>query len=88
MKADNVTEEELTELFRMVESKLKTTQMDADATAQTPQALASYRPGVGIMLLNRNNRVFVGRRRRPKGGRGKCRKVELTGRNSPCGRFS
>jgi putative (di)nucleoside polyphosphate hydrolase len=68
MKADNVTEEELTELFRMVESKLKTTQMDADATAQIPHALASYRPGVGIMLLNRNNRVFVGRRRRPKGG--------------------
>ena len=68
MKADNVTEQELTELFRMVESKLKTTQMDADATAQIPNALANYRPGVGIMLLNRNNRVFVGRRRRPKGG--------------------
>ena len=68
MKADNVTEEELTELFRMVESKLKTTRMHADATAQIPNALANYRPGVGIMLLNRNNRVFVGRRRRPKGG--------------------
>ena len=55
MKADNVTEQELTELFRMVESKLKTTQMDADATAHIPHALANYRPGVGIMLLNRNN---------------------------------
>jgi putative (di)nucleoside polyphosphate hydrolase len=68
MKADNVTEEELAELFRVAESKLKTAQMDVDATAQTPQAWASYRPGVGIMLFNRNNRVFVGRRRRPKGG--------------------
>lgn len=68
MKADNVSEQELTELFRTVASKLKTAQMNADPNAQIPHALADYRPGVGIMLLNRNNRVFVGHRRRPKLG--------------------
>ncbi|MGI8568183.1 MAG: NUDIX domain-containing protein [Methylocella sp.] len=31
------------------------------------QGFAVYRPGVGIMLVNRNNDVFVGRRRSTKG---------------------
>nr|WP_298355467.1 RNA pyrophosphohydrolase [Rhodoblastus sp.] len=29
--------------------------------------MSHYRPCVGVMLLNRNNRVFVGHRRKPKG---------------------
>jgi 8-oxo-dGTP pyrophosphatase MutT (NUDIX family) len=67
MDADHVTAQELTELLGRMESKLKITQMDADRNAEIPPALPGYRPGVGIMLLNRNNRVFVGRRRKPRG---------------------
>lgn len=67
MKADHVTEQELRELIRMMESKQRITLAKADAMTELSQAPSVYRHGVGIMLLNRNNRVFVGRRRKPKG---------------------
>jgi putative (di)nucleoside polyphosphate hydrolase len=66
MKADNVTDQELTELIRMIESKQKITLTKTDTMAEPPHPSGGYRPGVGIMLLNRNNRVFVGRRHKPK----------------------
>ena len=35
------------------------------------------RKGVGIIILNNNNHVFVGKRKDNPGTDGKCRKVEL-----------
>jgi len=67
MKADHVTAQELTELIQIVESKQRITQMKMDGREEVPPAPSEYRSGVGIMLLNRNNRVFVGHRRKPKG---------------------
>jgi putative (di)nucleoside polyphosphate hydrolase len=67
MKADNVTPDELTNLIRAIETRVHVTQAEADHKAKDPLTSSEYRPGVGIMLLNRNNRVLVGHRRKPKG---------------------
>jgi putative (di)nucleoside polyphosphate hydrolase len=67
MRADNVTEHELTALIRAVGSKLKGSHLDPHGELDVVQIPQDYRPGVGIMLVNRNNRVFVGRRCKPKG---------------------
>jgi putative (di)nucleoside polyphosphate hydrolase len=62
MEADHVSRREVAELLRAVGVRLEGSPMDSEVAQ-----LSDYRPGVGIMLLNRNNRVFVGRRRKPKG---------------------
>ena len=67
MRADNVSADELTALIRAVGSKLRTSRLDAQEELSVAQVPHGYRPGVGIMVLNRNNRVFVGRRCQPKG---------------------
>jgi putative (di)nucleoside polyphosphate hydrolase len=65
MRADNVTEHELAALIRAVGNKLKRSHLDAHGELGVAQIPQDYRPGVGIMLLNRNNRVFVGGRCKP-----------------------
>ncbi len=62
MKADNVTVSDLAALFGAVGLQPKGSRMSQDVGD-----LPDYRPGVGMMLLNRNNRVFVGHRRKTKG---------------------
>lgn len=66
-RADNVSEHELAALIRAVESKLARSPQDGQGEHSVGQVPQNYRPGVGIMLLNRNNRVFVGGRCKPKG---------------------
>jgi hypothetical protein len=53
MQADNVEEKQLREMLEGVSVQLEASRAALDA---------SYRPGVGIVLLNNDNRVFVGRR--------------------------
>ena len=78
MKADHVTAQDLTELIQMVESKQRITQMKMDGREEVPRAPSEYRSGVGIMLVNRNNRVFVGHRRKPKGAGWQMPQPKLT----------
>jgi putative (di)nucleoside polyphosphate hydrolase len=53
MHADNVEESQLRSMLNAVSVQLKASRAVNDA---------SYRPGVGIMLINQRNEVFVGRR--------------------------
>jgi putative (di)nucleoside polyphosphate hydrolase len=53
MHADNVKESQLREMLEAVSVQIQTSRAAHDAT---------YRPGVGIVLLNTGNQVFVGRR--------------------------
>lgn len=64
MKADRVTERQLIISITAVLNKL-----GAGSVPEPGQARATrdYRPNVGIMLLNANNEVFVGRRSRVNG---------------------
>src|SRR6266508_1537398 len=66
MEADNVNERDLRKLFTPIAWKISS---DRSLTGGTPAMAASgegegaqYRRGVGIMLLNQQNDVFVGRR--------------------------
>jgi putative (di)nucleoside polyphosphate hydrolase len=61
MKADRVTEPELISLISATLSRLGESN-DAKALGGV-RAARDYRPNVGIMLLNKANNVFVGRRR-------------------------
>lgn len=66
MRADNVDEHELRAMLRRIASKLATNSADvasADQTDTEPSASSpGYRRGVGIVLLNVDNKVFVGQR--------------------------
>jgi putative (di)nucleoside polyphosphate hydrolase len=53
MQADKVEESQLREMLEQVSVQLEASRAALDA---------SYRPGVGIVLLNSGNQVFVGRR--------------------------
>jgi NUDIX domain len=67
MRADHVTEQQLMSLISGTLSKLAVG--SHSGSAGNPKSLprfADYRPSVGIMLLNANNDVFVGRRQRTK----------------------
>lgn len=68
MRADHVTEQQLISLISDTLSKLTVGSQSGSAANPKPSpAFADYRPGVGIMLLNVNNDVFVGRRIKTKG---------------------
>ena len=68
MKADRVPEQQLTEMVRAASSKLnKRAETVKSQDADPGRMPAEYRAGVGIMLLNRDNDVFVGRRRNTEG---------------------
>jgi putative (di)nucleoside polyphosphate hydrolase len=68
MKADHVTEHQLMELIGATLSKLGAgSETEPGGNPELARAAKDYRPSVGIMLLNRNNDVFVGRRRDTKG---------------------
>jgi NUDIX domain len=68
MKADHVTEPQLMELIGAALNKLGAgSETDPDANPEPGRAAKGYRPSVGIMLLNKNNDVFIGRRRSTKG---------------------
>jgi putative (di)nucleoside polyphosphate hydrolase len=65
MEADAVAESDLIALMQTVAHNLGAGR-STDSIAQgidVPHAPTEYRPGVGIMLLNHKNEVFVGRRR-------------------------
>ncbi|MGH6817265.1 MAG: RNA pyrophosphohydrolase [Methylovirgula sp.] len=62
MRADRVTEHELVSLISATLSRLGADSKDGKTLAGA-RALRDYRPSVGIMLLNKANNVFVGRRR-------------------------
>jgi len=61
MKADNVTADDLTKLVNVMGMEARPAPLSQGSKP------SDYRPCVGIMLFNRNNRVFVGHRRKPKG---------------------
>jgi 8-oxo-dGTP pyrophosphatase MutT (NUDIX family) len=68
MRADHVTEQQLMSLISDTLSKLTVGSQSGSAANTKPSPyFADYRPGVGIMLLNVNNEVFVGRRTKTKG---------------------
>jgi len=66
MKADDVDEHELRAMLRRIAAKLKIDGEDASSGQTNTEPSASsprkYRPGVGIVLLNENNEVFIGQR--------------------------
>ena len=59
MKSDRVTKQEVSEILRSASRKLAS---DPEPALQhgANQRRGAYRPGVGIMLLNPRNEVFVG----------------------------
>lgn len=61
MKADHVTLDDLTKLVGAAGVKARPVSPDQASE------LTNFRPCVGVMLFNRNNRVLVGHRRKPKG---------------------
>jgi hypothetical protein len=68
MRADHVTEQQLMSLISDTFSKLAVGSQFGSAAHPKPlPAYANYRRGVGIMLLNVNNDVFVGHRIKTKG---------------------
>jgi hypothetical protein len=63
MRADHVEEHELLVTLSAIGVGLREARRANDAESQESSIdLSEYRPGVGIILLNRNKRVFVGRR--------------------------
>ncbi len=66
MKADRVTEQELVSLIGATLSRLGAGSTDRSALKGARSA-RDYRASVGIMLLNKTNEVFVGRRRKTNG---------------------
>jgi putative (di)nucleoside polyphosphate hydrolase len=68
LKADHVTDEQLRELISMSLAGCRPVTDPEPANNEKRELSAkNYRPGVGIMLLNANNQVFVGRRRDTRG---------------------
>jgi hypothetical protein len=67
-RADHVTEQQLMSLISDTLSKLTVGSRSGSAANIKPSpSFADYRSGVGIMLLNVNNEVFVERRTKTKG---------------------
>ncbi len=64
MRADRVTEQQLVALIGEMLSKLAAGSKASPGGSPIGHAARDYRPSVGIMLLNGNNDVFVGRRRK------------------------
>jgi putative (di)nucleoside polyphosphate hydrolase len=64
LKADHVTDDQLRSL---IGATLRGARVESDQTVARNPGSARYRPSVGIMLLNTNSQVFVGRRRNAKG---------------------
>jgi putative (di)nucleoside polyphosphate hydrolase len=67
MKADKVAEQELLDLLRSAAGRLaagtqETTTVNPGRLPMPENDAAQYRPGVGIMLVNDQNEVFLGRR--------------------------
>jgi putative (di)nucleoside polyphosphate hydrolase len=71
MKADRVDPEQIRELFARLgpahAASAAASPAQEGEIAIYPDATAQYRPGVGIMLLNARDEVFVGRRARGPG---------------------
>jgi putative (di)nucleoside polyphosphate hydrolase len=67
MRADHVTEQELVALIGEKLSKLGAGSKVEPNGTPIDRASRDYRSSVGIMLLNQNNEVFVGRRRQSGG---------------------
>jgi 8-oxo-dGTP pyrophosphatase MutT (NUDIX family) len=67
MKADHVTEEELRSLTTNLNGAHARSETSLFRSQKRERTAKDYRPGVGIMLLNANNDVFIGRRRNAKG---------------------
>lgn len=63
MRADRVTERQLVSSIGATLSKLGTGSSRALNGESDDRTLQDYRPSVGVILLNRHNQVFVGRRR-------------------------
>jgi len=62
MKADGVDERELRTLLKNVAADLAAGGGEMSKASLAADSAISYRRGVGIMLLNQRNEVFVGRR--------------------------
>jgi putative (di)nucleoside polyphosphate hydrolase len=63
MHADRVEEDDVLRMLRAVSIQLRRDSEDReDANRASSSIEARYRPGVGVVLLNSKNEVFVGRR--------------------------
>jgi putative (di)nucleoside polyphosphate hydrolase len=63
MHADRVDENDVLRMLRAVSIQLRRDSEDReDASPMSSSVEARYRPGVGIVLLNLKNEIFVGRR--------------------------
>lgn len=62
MKSDRVEEQELRTLLKRVAAELAAGDVKMSVTKAAVELSPEYRRGVGIMLLNDRNEVFVGRR--------------------------
>ena len=62
MKSDRVGEHELRTLLKRVAKELAAEDLKMSVTKAAVELSTEYRRGVGIMLLNDRNEVFVGRR--------------------------
>lgn len=63
MKADRVTERQLVDSLSSVITRLAIGAIQPSDETEATGVKNDYRPSVGIMLLNKDNYVFVGRRR-------------------------
>ena len=67
MKSDRVEEREIRSLLKRVAADLASGTTKATAAGSTVEPAPDYRLGIGIMLLNQENKVFVGQRADAKG---------------------
>jgi putative (di)nucleoside polyphosphate hydrolase len=67
MRADHVTQQQLVALIGQMLSKLGAGSKVDPGGNPIERTSRDYRPSVGIMLLNKDNEVFVGRRQRTGG---------------------
>jgi putative (di)nucleoside polyphosphate hydrolase len=69
MKSDQVEEHELRGLLKLVAAELAQEAASQSGSVGAAESDGNYRRGVGIMLLDRKDRVLVGRRRDSRGTR-------------------
>jgi len=62
MKSDKVEEPELRGLLKRVAAELAAGDTRSPESESSTKGDGAYRKGVGVMLLNRRNEVFVGQR--------------------------
>jgi putative (di)nucleoside polyphosphate hydrolase len=62
MRADGVDEREMLEMFDVIRVQLRSNSETNETSEQEDPSTEEYRPGVGIMLLNDQGEVFIGRR--------------------------